>query len=480
MKLTLFSRLVIGYLALYVLVIAVSVYGIVQLRRVNDVIRSVLDVDNRVLDYDKQLGDVLLSQIRYERRYVIAKDDTLYNQFLLFKNDFEQYLDDAMLAADSHAKELLAKIKKDYEQYEGLFGREVAYLKASQSYPQSQYRQEKEKLTDSIMAELQNLKTYSEQSNYKKIRALAEAATGAAQVFVIITIASLIFGVTVSFLITRSINRPVSILKMKTREIAQGNFRGDLQLTSPPEMAELANAFNFMCHKLNELDKMKSEFFSTMSHELRTPLTSIKEGSGLLLEGTAGPITDKQRKVLAIVAEESSRLIHLVNSLLDISKMEAGMMTYNFMPTSLPPLIQKAMMEIMPLVESQKIRLEAKINEHLPALSADPERILQALRNLIGNAVKYTPEGGRVTVSAIQRDGKVEVSVADTGPGIPSDDLTSIFEKFKQGSQKGSRPFKGTGLGLAIVKHIILSHGGRIWAESSPGQGSTFFFVLPV
>ncbi len=480
MKLTLFSRLVIGYLALYVLVIAVGVYGVIQLRRVNDVIRSVLEIDNRMLDYQRKLSEALLSQIRYERRYVIAKEPTLYEQFLLFKKDFEQYFNDAMLAADDHAKDLLGKIKNNYGRYQELFSQEVSYLNKHQAYPQERYRQEKEKMTDAVMGELEELKRYTEQSNYRKIRGLAEAATEAAQVFVFITIASLILGVTIALVITRSISRPVSILKTKTREIAQGNFKDDLNLTSPPEIAELARAFNFMCHKLKELDKMKSEFFSMMSHELRTPLTSIKEGSGLLLDGTAGPVTDKQSKVLTILSEESGRLIHLVNSLLDISKMEAGMMTYNFMRTSLPPLIQKAMTEIMPLVESQKVRLEAKVKDDLPDLRADPERLLQVLRNLIGNAVKYTPEGGRITVSAMRRDGKVEVSVADTGPGIPSQELTAIFDKFKQGSQKDTSPFKGTGLGLAIVKHIITSHGGRVWVESNPGQGSTFFFALPV
>ena len=235
-----------------------------------------------------------------------------------------------------------------------------------------------------------------------------------------------------------------------------------------------------MCAKLKEVDKLKSDFFSTMSHELRTPLTSIKEGTALLREGVAGTITEKQKRLLTIISEESHRLIGLVNSLLDLSKMEAGMMTYTFEQASLPPLIDKAIMEIGPLVEAKKITVEAKMNEALPLIKMDSERILQALRNLVGNAVKFTPDGGWVGVSARPVNRGVQVSVTDTGPGIPAENLTTIFDKFQQATHAGSYQSKGTGLGLAIVKHIITSHGGKIWAESEPGQGSTFIFILPV
>ena len=224
---------------------------------------------------------------------------------------------------------------------------------------------------------------------------------------------------------------------------------------------------------------MKADFFSSMSHELRTPLTSIKEGTGLLLDGVGGGTTEKQHKLLTIVAEESQRLINLVNSLLDLSKMEAGMMTYNFESSNMAPLINKAVVEITPLIEAKEIRLETEINDDLPAVKLDRERILQALRNLIGNAVKFTPKAGRVRVAARPLEGKLEVSVRDTGPGIAADNLKTIFDKFHQGTLNGAFSANGTGLGLAIAKHIINSHGGQIWAENDPVQGSTFVFVLP-
>jgi two-component system sensor histidine kinase GlrK len=268
-------------------------------------------------------------------------------------------------------------------------------------------------------------------------------------------------------------------LKTKTREIAKGNFEGRLEVKSPPEISELAAAIDLMCEKLQELDRMKADFFASMSHELRTPLTSIKEGTGLLLDGVGGETSEKQRKLLGILAQESNRLISVVNSLLDLSKMEAGMMNYDFEMNSVDSLIKRAIAEITPLVEAKQIKLESAIDTPLPSVRIDSERILQVLRNLLGNAVKFTPKGGQINITANPANGKLAVSVKDSGPGIPMDSLVAIFEKFNQGSRQGAHVRQGTGLGLAIAKSIISSHGGKIWAESQLGKGSTFIFVLP-
>lgn len=469
----------LGYLGILILIMAVSVYAVIELRRFNDITQSVLESDTRLLDYQKKLTDTLLSEIRYERRFVITKDDALYDQFLLFKSDFDQYLEEAMAIVDPQAGGFLNQVKDGHQRYQELVEQEVKYLKARKDYPQDRYKQEKERVADRIIGDLEKLRTYSHESTYGKIQKLAEAGGNARQVAILITGASLIFVIIISFFITRSITGPVSILTRKTRDIARGDFEGGLNIPSPPEIAELARAFNAMSQKLKDLDRMKSDFFSSMSHELRTPLTSIKEGTGLLLESVGGTLADKQKRLLRILAEESERLIGMVNSLLDLSKMEAGMMDYTIEPASLAPLIQKTMIEIGPLVESRRIGLEAKISDDLPILNMDSERILQALRNLIGNAIKFTPEGGRVTIAARHENGNVEVSVTDTGPGIPAENLGAIFDKFRQGSPRGSYRIKGTGLGLAIVKHIITSHGGKIWVKSDLGKGSTFIFVLP-
>jgi two-component system, NtrC family, sensor histidine kinase GlrK len=154
-------------------------------------------------------------------------------------------------------------------------------------------------------------------------------------------------------------------------------------------------------------------------------------------------------------------------------------MNYSFERVSLAPLIKKALSEITPLIEAKGIQLETEVAERLPTVKVDSERILQALRNLIGNAVKFTPRAGRVKVAARSVAGKIEFSVRDTGPGIAAENLKAIFDKFHQGDSNGTFSVNGTGLGLAIAKHIIVSHGGEIWAENHPDRGSTFIFVLP-
>jgi two-component system sensor histidine kinase GlrK len=479
MQLSIFSRLILGYLFIFVLVLGVSAYALFQLRRFDEVASSILDTDSRVLDYEKKLTDTLLSQIRYERKFTITKDDALFKQFLQFKDDFDHYLEQALSVGDRRDTRMLTSIQQDYHRYQELFIKEAQLIKAGRTYPEAFYKEEKDKITGGILGSLEKLSVEREQETYKKVKKLAESGMHAGEVARVITAGCLIFLVILSFLLTRSITRPISLLKEKTREIANGRFEGNLRVSSPPEIGELAMAFNSMCQRLHELERMKTEFFSSMSHELRTPLTSIKEGTGLLLDGVGGTITEKQKRLLTIVAEESNRLIGLVNSLLDLSKMEAGMMTYNFQRSNLTPLINKAMTEITPLVEARAIRLETEIGEDLPPVLLDQERVLQVLRNLIGNAVKFTPRAGRVKIAARSFDGSVEFSVRDTGPGIATEDLTAIFEKFHQ-APGAAASMNGTGLGLAIAKHIIVSHGGTIWAENHPEQGSTFFFVLPV
>jgi len=481
MRLTIFTRLMMGYLVIFVLVMAVSVYAILRLYQFNEGTRHILRVDNRILDYERKLTDSILSQIRYEKKYIITKDNVLYDQFLSAKVEFNKYLAEGISMADtSPKKDSLNKVRAHFERYQSLFGEEVEYVRKNHNYPKRWYEQEKEKAADGVLEELENLETYSRQDIYDRMNILGEAGGSARRFAVTMSIVAVLSVVGTSIYITRSITQPLKMLRTKTKEISEGVFNSDLVVPSPPEISDLAKAFNLMCAKLKVVDKLKSDFFSTMSHELRTPLTSIKEGTALLREGVAGAITEKQRRLLTIISEESHRLIGLVNSLLDLSKMEAGMMTYNLEEGSLVPLIDKTITEIGPLVEAKKITVEARIGEALPMIKMDNERMLQALRNLIGNAVKFTPDGGRVGISARPVNHGVEVSVTDTGPGIPAENLTSIFNKFQQATPAGSYSVKGTGLGLAIVKHIITSHGGKVWAESEPGQGSTFIFVLPV
>jgi len=475
----LFSRLTIGYLAIFLIVALASGYAIVQISHFRELTESILKVDNRILDHEKFLVDLLFAQSRAEQKFSITKDEAWHQEFVRIKIDFEGRLESAFALNDQAAAPVLKKIQQDFRRYDELVEDEARFVRSNKAYPQEQYKQEKDNLVDSMLASFEKLRLNQQQLTYTKVTDLAAAADQAREVSLTITIACLLAIVLMSLFITNSITHPIGLLKTKTREIAKGNFEGRVEVKSPPEISELAAAIDLMCEKLQELDRMKADFFASMSHELRTPLTSIKEGTGLLLDGVGGETSEKQRKLLGILAQESNRLISVVNSLLDLSKMEAGMMNYDFEPSSVDSLIKRAIAEITPLVEAKQIKLESAIDTPLPSVRIDSERILQVLRNLLGNAVKFTPKGGQISITANPANGKLAVSVKDSGPGIPMDSLAAIFEKFNQGSRQGAHVRQGTGLGLAIAKSIISSHGGKIWAESQLGKGSTFIFVLP-
>ncbi|RPJ08816.1 MAG: HAMP domain-containing protein [Deltaproteobacteria bacterium] len=474
MKFGIFSRLTVNYLIVFSLLVASNAYAILKLRQFNAGTSHMLKVDVRILDYKKRLVDSVFSELLYERKYIITKDEALYHRFLSSKDDFRRQLAELSSIADTPAKtEALGRIKAYHERYESLVDAEVNHLQQNQSYSKKWYTEEKEKASNGILQESETLEGYSKEDVYDQMKRLNEFGNSARKLAIALSLAATLLGVSACFFITRSITRPLTAFAKKTREISVGIFKSDLRISSPPEVSDLTRAFNLMCDRLKAVDKMKLDFFSTMSHELRTPLTSIREGTSLLLEGVGGTIVEKQKRLLTILAVQTDRLIDLVNSVLDFSKMEAGMMTYAFEPGSISPLIEQTMMEMAPLVETKRIRFERKIDGEVPLVNMDVDRILQVLRNLMGNAIKFTPEGGRITIAARPAKGGLEVSVADTGPGISRENLTTIFEKFRSSDHT-----RGTGLGLAIVKHIVAAHGGRVWAESKPGEGSIFWLWL--
>lgn len=476
---TIFSRLMLSYLALLVMATGVSTYSILQLGQMRGITHSIILLDTNLLDLHKNMADALLSVSRCEKNITIMWDPVVYKSFLASKKDFERYLKEAkVLAVSEEMKMVLGRLEDRHRAYQALFAEEVALLEAGGPYPENRNEKEKEQVLNQALAELAHLKTMIHQSIFLKVKELDESGVRAQTMAVVITAVAFLLGLLLSISITRSIIVPLARMRKKTVEVAAGVLEPDLDLPSPPEIGALAHAFNKMCAKLKEVDRMKSEFFSLMSHELRTPLTSIREGTNLFLEGKGGEVTETQRKLLTIVSEESNRLIGLVNSLLDLSKLEAGMVPFHFTEEKLLPLIDRTFHELMPLAESRNIKLEKEVDDIAP-VSMDSERIRQVLRNLIGNALKFTPLGGAVRVTARRTDEGVRIAVSDTGPGIPGEHLTGIFERFRQVSTADSRRLQGTGLGLAIVKHIVHAHGGKIWAESEVGQGSTFIFVLP-
>jgi len=227
---------------------------------------------------------------------------------------------------------------------------------------------------------------------------------------------------------------------------------------------------------LKELDRMKSEFVSTVSHDLRSPLTSIKGFADLL--PVAGPLNEQQRNFLGKIQRGVETITELISDLLDLGRIEA-MVNLEMERCDLGPIVEKAIESLNSHASLKKQSLRWHIAPNLPPVLGNPLRLGQAVSNLVSNAVKYTPEGGRISVSATSESGQLVVTVEDNGIGIPPADLPYIFDKFYRAQSKETEDIVGSGLGLSIVKSIVEKHQGRIWVHSQGGMGSTFTFVLP-
>jgi signal transduction histidine kinase len=250
--------------------------------------------------------------------------------------------------------------------------------------------------------------------------------------------------------------------------------------------------------ELERATRLKSEFLANMSHELRTPLNAIIGFSDLMLEGGAGGLTEQQRDFLESVVRNGRHLLALINSVLDLSKIEAGRMTLTLAPTDLREAITGAVSDTASLRTAKRQECGVKLDEGPLAVVADGVRVRQILFNLLSNASKFTPEGGLIELTAVRtraplaapsdRAGDqpcsvtrdvVWIAVADSGIGIAPEDMRKLFQEFSQVETSASRQAQGTGLGLALAKKFVELHGGRIGAESIPAKGSTFWFILP-
>jgi signal transduction histidine kinase/HAMP domain-containing protein len=232
-------------------------------------------------------------------------------------------------------------------------------------------------------------------------------------------------------------------------------------------------------HQIEIASKHKSQFLANMSHELRTPLNAILGYTELIMDDIYGEVPEKIRDVLDRVQKSGHHLLSLINAVLDLSKIEAGQLTLSLSDYSIKEVVYTAMTSVESLAAEKQLNMAVEFGPDLPTGKGDERRIAQVLLNLLGNAIKFT-DFGEVKICVTTADGTFLVAVSDTGPGISTDDQGRIFEEFHQADSSSTKQKGGTGLGLAIAQRIIEMHGGRIWVESSPGKGATFWFTLPV
>ncbi len=244
------------------------------------------------------------------------------------------------------------------------------------------------------------------------------------------------------------------------------------------EVEERTRELRTAIEDLRHLDELKANFLNAVSHELRTPLTAITGFAEFLEEGVAGDLNPKQKHYVTQILFGTERLLGLINDLLDYARMEAGRFSLSRAPVEFRELAKKVVSSLMPLAKRGKLSITLDFPPDLPELDADPDRLSQILTNLLSNALKFTPTGGKICVRAWQDDDQVEIEVADTGIGIPQDAMPKLFNRFFRVDQ--TLTVRGTGLGLPITKGLVEAHGGHIEVRSKVGKGSSFRFTLPI
>jgi two-component system OmpR family sensor kinase/two-component system sensor histidine kinase BaeS len=274
---------------------------------------------------------------------------------------------------------------------------------------------------------------------------------------------------------SRMISRPVVKLTEATRAVASGDLDVRVRSQYPGELGELASAFNQMTQELGRADELRRNLTADVAHELRTPLSVIRGK----LEGVLDGVYPNTSEHLEPVLEEVELLTHLVEDLRLLALTEAGQLALEKQPMDVGDLLRDAQVNFGPQASDRDVTLALDLPVELPKVLADRRRISQVLGNLLTNALRHTPEGGCVTLSAESGEDVVTVTVADTGAGIPSEYLPYVFERFWRGDKARTRVSGRTGLGLAIAKHLVEAHGGEIGVESTPGKGSKFQFMLP-
>ncbi|MBX6363759.1 MAG: HAMP domain-containing histidine kinase [Gemmatimonadetes bacterium] len=335
----------------------------------------------------------------------------------------------------------------------------------------------------------------------RRLDLAAAAAREAERVSFGIAAAAVVLSVVVAAWIIRSILRALRRLQQATHRAAEGDFGFRLEGGGRDEFGRLARDFNGMMAKLGELDGMKRDFLSKVSHDLKTPLASMQETSRILLDGLAGELTPKQRRLLELNLQSGNRLSGMIAKILDLSAMEAGAVEHEMLRQDLLALVRHAAEAAAPALAESRLEIVTALPDAPVMVECDAERILRVLDNLIENAIKFSPDGGviRIDVDLVgnRPDGfpperwkdvaprglggsrVAVVSVSDCGPGVPPADRERIFERFYQSPGARKARSRGVGLGLAICREIVDAHGGAIWVRDAPGGGGCFQFALP-
>ncbi len=476
---TLRTRLVASIGGIALLVVLPALYGASRLARLRDI---AVELHARHAAAFLALGrlQTSLAQVDgYERSYVaspsMAVRDAMNRALADARLELAQLAQAGYGGAARGAQARLDTLDASTRQVEGLV--ETGYREAATRYLDVL----KPRLTVA-QSSLAAIADDIDRRSTADVVSAQEISAAATSTTLFGTLAAILIAVFWGLWATEALTRPLRRLQRATSAVAGGEFvvPSNLPYGRADEIGELARSFRWMASRLAELDRLKAEFISVATHELKTPINVIGGYAELLETGAYGGLSEKQQEVLASMREQTHVLTRLVNQLLDMSRLEAGGLQVHVEQANLPALLDELRRSFEPLARQKHIDLLVQVDPACPReVPFDAARVReQLLGNLLSNALKFTPEGGRIRLHACGTADAAVIEVSDTGVGIPPEKLPHIFDKFYQvGAEARS---KGAGLGLSIAREIVEAHGGGIEVDSTPGHGTTFRISLPL
>ncbi len=445
---------------------------------IQQLVKTSEDIANknyRISTASKKMIDNLLWMAENQKKYDLLKKEDYKEYFASAQKEYESNLFDILwFGGGETGAAPWEELQKEYEQQ---------FPQQPKESSESDLPWLKEEIINNWVDKISKARFANEQQIESRLKSLNERGRTAVQWGFIGLGTSLIIGLLGVIAIAYSMNRPLRELRRGIKSISRSGLKQPIRVYSNDEFGELAGAFNDMAARLAEEERMKSDFISMLSHEIRTPLTSIRESVNLIVEEVMGDINEKQRRFLEIASHELERITTLLNHLMQISRLEAGAVEIRKRPIDAAQFVESAISRLIPAAEAKDIKIQAHVELGIPEFSADPDNLQQVLLNLIGNAIKFSPQGSEIMVSVAQgaseNGPELVFSVSDNGPGIPEEEQQLVFHKYYRASGLRDQ-VDGVGLGLSISKYIVEAHGGEIAVASLPGRGSTFSFALPV
>ena len=494
------AKLVTGFMLVTLLVVAMGGLSLQAITKMSH--QSILlDEAHKRVEWSRQIQHALALQMNFTAMALLVRDEATVEKILRENNRFNNTLGLIAEAAMPEEQDVIQRIR--VAQGEALTAvadianllrdgkvNEAMTLQTSKGYPL--YEQ---------IAGLVDQIVIAEQSKMTGLRANVAAATRRTQILMgIFVVSAILLALLLGFVISWSFILPVRKAHGFLTEVAKGNFQATINVPNRDEFGDLAERMNQMSRELHSLyedqraaaqelqmlnarlteaSKAKSEFLANMSHELRTPMNAILGFIEMLLDDIYGEIPPHLREPLIDVQANGKHLLNLINDVLDLSKIEAGRMELVLGEYSVQDVVETVRTSLQSLALEKGLEFVAAAEDDIPLAFGDGRRITQCLMNLVGNALKFCKRG-RVAVWVERQGNDLLYHVSDTGIGIPKEELKNIFTEFQQVDTAITREFSGTGLGLNITKKFVEMHGGRIWAESELGKGSTFFFSIPL